>query len=73
MLFTPKTDIISFTKRGDYFHDSTKKILSVNVAGDTANTIHMNPISCRYNCPDLLVACEVEMEIRKWSETSTWT
>ena len=73
MLFTAKTDLVSFTKRGDYYHDSVNKLLSVNVAGDTDSTIHMNPISCRFNCPDLLEACDVEDFIRKWSDPSTWT
>ena len=48
MFITAKTNIGEFTKRGDYYHDSTAKLLSVNVAGDTDSTIHMTPISCRF-------------------------
>ena len=73
MFITPKAAIGEFTKRGDYYHDSVDKVLSVNVAGDTDSTIHMTPITCRYNCPDLLDACEDEDFVRKWSDPTTWT
>ena len=73
MYITAKSSIGDFAKRGDYYHDSVGKLLSVNVAGDTDSTIHMSPITCRYNCPDLLDACEDEDFVRKWTDPNTWT
>ena len=72
MFISEKGSIGDFSKRGDYYHDPVEKLLSVNVAGDTASTIHMTPIFCRYECPDLLEGCEDEDFIRNWTNTSTW-
>ena len=73
MFLTAKSSIGEFANRGDYFHDSTAKLLSVNVAGDTKSTIHMTPIFCRFQCPDLLEGCEDEDFIRNWTDVNTWT